>query len=104
VPYESRNVFALRRLLHAVLQALPWLGLMLMSASAARGLQVSLESMGGSASSTMPRRFIVVSVVDAGGVVAQFECLTGPNEVPPTSLVLSRADTPEVLAELCEWI
>ena len=103
MPPEPRNAFALRRLLHAGLHALPWLGLMLMSASAARGLQVSLESIA-SAPSNVPRRFIVVNVVDAGGVVSQFECLTGPDLAPPASLVLSRDDTPEVLPELCDWI
>ena len=108
------------RLASALRSALPWLLLMLVSATGARAMQVGVESIGtsveplGSRSAPMSTAagppvedrstVVLVSYVDARGNQAEFHCSTTADRVTADSLFLNLEDVSEVVPNLCDAI
>jgi hypothetical protein len=106
-------------LVNAGRHALPWLVLMLVSASGALAMQVGVESysatddaLGSRPASTIApdpadqdRSVVVlVSLVDASGNQEQLRCSTTADRISTDSLFLQLADVPAGLATLCDAV
>jgi hypothetical protein len=106
---------ALGLLVKAGRGALPWVGLMIVSASAAHAMQVAVESVSDKVEfaapssrpaevrSAPPRRVAVrISFVDARGNQQELECTTTADRVTSDSLYVYLDDVRDVESELCE--
>lgn len=105
--------------MNACRRAVPWLILMILSATGARFMQIGVESTADriheSGTTTASNRFagnladpwrrvmLVVSFVDPSGSREQVRCVSTDDRVPTDSLFLDVDDVQAVVAELCEW-